>query len=771
MLDQAAIADLRRKHLPGSLSVSYADAPLHMVRGDRQYLFTAAGDRYLDCVNNVCHVGHCHPRVVAAGQEQLAVLNTNTRYLHDNIVRYAERITATLPDRLSVCFFTCTGSEANDLAQRLARAHTGRRRMLCLEHAYHGNSVSTIEVSPYKFDAPGGDGCPPTTTKVPIPDMYKGRFTGPDCCDRYLDALRDAVAAGDPPAAFYCESIPGCGGQVVLPDGYMRRAFEIVRGAGGVCIADEVQVGFGRVGSHFWGFQTQDALPDIVTMGKPAGNGFPIGIVATTPEIANCLKVEYFNTFGGSPVAMAVGLAVLDAIAADNLQANAHFVGLYFKGKLVELQTKYRAIGDVRGLGLFIGIELVTDPESKAPATDLAREVVGAMKHKHNILLSVDGPDNNVIKIKPPMCFSARNALEVVQGLDEVMGDLVPAVASVAKPRFSPEQVAEAVGALWGPLSGLSALPSYDDQNYRAKMADGTEVVVKIANDAFPVEILEMQNSVMDTLAKGLSGAGVSVPRVVPSKNGRPIEDLVGPDKTRFFVRLLTFIPGSVYAKIEKPTSALWRNLGQSLAALDRALVGYRHPGAERYFDWDLAHAGAIVGIYSDDIGDPARRTMVQEHYLAEYIKRTRPLIMAGKLRRAVIHGDANEFNLIADGATQQVTGLIDFGDVIESHLVNNVAISSAYAAIGQADPIETVFEVVSAYHAAFPLTREELEAVPLLMFMRLAVSVSMSSYAIKQEPDNTYLVASQAGAFAVLEKCRDLSLDDLIARFVALRD
>lgn len=418
----------RRDHLGRGLSVSYRD-PLKIVRGEGQYLFDQAGNAYLDCVNNVCHVGHCHPRVVEAGRLQMAELNTNTRYLHDAIVEYAMRLTATLPEPLSVCYFVNSGSEANELALRLARAHTGGRDVIALEHAYHGHTQALIDVSHYKFAGPGGEGRPATTQVVRLPDPYRGEHRGyTEAAGRAYAAdvasAADAVrAAGRRPAAFLAESISGCGGQVVFPQGYLRGAYEAARAAGAVCIADEVQVGFGRVGERFWAFELQGVTPDIVTMGKPIGNGHPLAAVVTTPEVAASFEtgMEYFNTFGGNPVSCAVGLAVLDVIAEERLQEHALTVGRHLVNGLRALQGRYELIGDVRGEGLFIGVELVTDRATLEPATTRAREAVEALRHR-GILLSTDGPHANVIKIKPPLPFTTEDADRVVAELDAALG-------------------------------------------------------------------------------------------------------------------------------------------------------------------------------------------------------------------------------------------------------------------------------------------------------------------------------------------------------------
>jgi len=411
----------RRQRLGPSLSVSY-ETPLHIVAGSRQYLYAADGRRYLDCVNNVAHVGHSNPYVVRAGAEQMALLNTNTRYLHDKLIHYADRLTALLPDPLNVVFLVNSGSEANELALRLARAHTGRKDVIVVDSAYHGNTSTMVDLSPYKFDGPGGRGCPDWVHKVLMPDVFRGPHRAVDAGEKYAQSVADAARKHDGPAAFFCESALSCGGQIIMPAGYLPAAFAAVRAAGGVCVADEVQTGFGRAGEHFWMFESQNVVPDIVTLGKPIGNGHPLGAVITTREIADSFAngMEYFNTFGGNPVSCAVGLAVLDVIRDEELQQNAAETGEYLKNELTQLQAEYRLIGDVRGLGLFLGIEFVRQRDSLEPAAIEASQIVELMKER-GVLLSTDGPFHNVIKIKPPMVFSRSDANFLISNLNDVL--------------------------------------------------------------------------------------------------------------------------------------------------------------------------------------------------------------------------------------------------------------------------------------------------------------------------------------------------------------
>ena len=395
----------RHRLLGRNLSVSYRN-PLKIVRGEMQYLFDDEGRRYVDAYNNVAHVGHCHPRVVAAGVEQSAMLNTNTRYLHDLILNYAERLTSTLPEPLRVCYFVNSGSEANELALRLARAHTKARDLIVLDHAYHGNTTTLIDISPYKHDGPGGSEPPAWVHKVSWTEVQQ-----------VSEAIASVKSQGKDLCGFIAESMPSVAGQIVLPEGYLSQVYEAVRTAGGVCIADEVQTGYGRIGTHFWAFEHYGVVPDIVVLGKPIGNGHPIGAVITTAEIAQSFDngMEFFSTFGGNTVSCAIGLAVLDVVQEEKLQAHALEVGSYLLARLRDLQAHHSFIREVRGSGFFIGVELETQAEN----------IVNYMREA-GVLLGTEGPKHNVLKIRPPMPFSMEDA-------DLLLGVLVGAIEQEGK--------------------------------------------------------------------------------------------------------------------------------------------------------------------------------------------------------------------------------------------------------------------------------------------------------------------------------------------------
>eukprot|EP00931_Biecheleriopsis_adriatica_P105615 TRINITY_DN80177_c0_g1_i1.p1 TRINITY_DN80177_c0_g1~~TRINITY_DN80177_c0_g1_i1.p1 ORF type:complete len:468 (-),score=104.06 TRINITY_DN80177_c0_g1_i1:32-1414(-) len=430
-LSKEEILRLRQKHFCGAQSVSYANTdPLLILRGKGSQLFDERGNAYLDTRNNVCHVGHAHPRVAAAVAEQVSELNTNTRYLHPNICLLAKRLTETFPkgSGLEVCFFVNSGSEANDLAVRLAFARTASRDIVVVDHGYHGHTQQVIEISPYKFDHKGGEGAKPNIHKVPCPDTFRGPHQGVDAGEKYAAMVADAcrAAPGGQVAAFFVESGMSVGGVILPPKGYLQAAYQAVRAAGGICVADEVQVGFGRFGDYFWAFEQQDVFPDVVTMGKPFGNGMPLAAVVTTQEVAKAFHngLEYFNTFGGNPVCCAAGLAVLDILRDERLQEHAAVVGKYIRDRLQDMAKRHSLIGDVRGRGLFIGIEFVRSRTTLEPATNETSEICARMKDEHNILMSIDGPHDNVLVMKPPMCFSQGDTDTVLAALDKVMGSL-----------------------------------------------------------------------------------------------------------------------------------------------------------------------------------------------------------------------------------------------------------------------------------------------------------------------------------------------------------
>jgi 4-aminobutyrate aminotransferase-like enzyme/Ser/Thr protein kinase RdoA (MazF antagonist)/murein DD-endopeptidase MepM/ murein hydrolase activator NlpD len=425
----ATLLGERRRLFGGNVRLSYGRRPLQIVRGWMQYLFDETGRPYLDAYNNVPHVGHAHPRVTEAVAAQLGTLNTNTRYLNEVAVEYAAELTAQFPSPLEVCFFTASGSEANELALRLARAHTGQRDLVVMDGAYHGHTTTLVDISPYKHARPGGAGAPDWVHASPIPDVYRGAHTnGGRAGLEYahevgavIDALR---ARGRGLCGYIAETCPSVAGQLFLPAGFLAEVYRLVRAAGGVSIADEVQTGFGRIGTHFWAFEAHDVVPDIVVLGKPIANGYPMGAVITTRAIAESFDngVEFFSTFGGSTAACAAGLATLRVTLEDHLRAHALDVGAHLVGALRRLQTNHDLIGDVRGSGLFLGVELVRDRVTLTPAADEAAHIVGRMREL-GVLVGTDGPHENVIKIRGPMPLTLADADCLDAVLDQALSE------------------------------------------------------------------------------------------------------------------------------------------------------------------------------------------------------------------------------------------------------------------------------------------------------------------------------------------------------------
>jgi 4-aminobutyrate aminotransferase-like enzyme/Ser/Thr protein kinase RdoA (MazF antagonist) len=411
----------RHKHISPILSLSY-DKPIAMEQSAFQYMYDSYGNTFLDAYNNIPHVGHSHPKVVEAGQYQMAKLNTNTRYLYDLLPKYAEQLLSKFPNSLNRVFFVNSGSAASDLAIRLANTHTKSKTMMVMEHGYHGNTQISIDISDYKFNNPKGEGQKQHIIKTAIPDTYNGKYKDKNAGQRYAeDAIKQINKSDQTIAAFISEPVVGCGGQVPLADGYLEAIYPAIRAQGGLCISDEVQTGFGRLGDYFWGFEKHDVTPDIVILGKPIANGHPMGAVVTTQEVANSFSkgVEFFSSFGGNPVSCAIALAVLEVIEEEKLKENAKHVGDYYKSLFLSLQKKHNCIGDVRGSGLFLGIEII-NATTKIPDTKLAHHIKNELRQKH-ILISTDGPYDSVLKSKPPLCFTKGNALEVVEAIDAII--------------------------------------------------------------------------------------------------------------------------------------------------------------------------------------------------------------------------------------------------------------------------------------------------------------------------------------------------------------
>eukprot|EP01097_Dermamoeba_algensis_P010602 TRINITY_DN78_c0_g4_i1.p1 TRINITY_DN78_c0_g4~~TRINITY_DN78_c0_g4_i1.p1 ORF type:complete len:826 (+),score=219.68 TRINITY_DN78_c0_g4_i1:100-2577(+) len=816
----AAILEDRKKFLGHNLSISYSSShsgPLHIVRGEGQYLFDKEGRRYLDCVNNVTHIGHCHPRVVEAASQQLAKLNTNTRYLHENIVEYAKKLGKTLPGDLKVVYFVCSGSEANELALRLARTYTKKKDIIVVDTAYHGHTTSLIDISPYKYEGPGGFPKKKFVHKVDAPDTFRGKFrkgeerAGEKYAEQVKEAIESAKQNGREIAAFICESILGCAGQMVLPENYLKDVYSYVRAAGGVCIADEVQTGFGRVGTHFWAFETQDVIPDIVTMGKPIGNGFPLAAVVTTPEIAKAFNngMEYFNTFGGNPVSCAVGLAVLDVIEKEKLMENALKVGNVLLSRLEKLKDKYDILADVRGLGLFLGVEFVRDRKTLEPADEEASFLVNRMR-ENGILASTDGKYHNAIKFKPPMCFSLDDAERFITEFENALKDLTTSnfkpknpshdhshssaskpssnesgeqTVSSVRPMLSNEEIKFILRNYYGiELVKVSEYPSYDDRNFHvvgrslrghSHSTENLEFVLKAANFEESRGVLEFQAEALKK-ANEASIKCLELVLTISSKTIVTYDTLQG--KTTM-VRLFKHLPGMQMAQVPH-SKALLHELGLVLGQLDKALFDFHHPLQNRPDNpWDSENAKNTIINNLPYVHDQEKKKLV-DRFIQRYDRKVLPV--KEKLRRSIIHGDVNCHNVLVkkrEGATStstlseyEISGIIDFGDMTSSRTVYDLSICIAYVtSLNLEDPLSAALYVTEGYLKSFKLEPIELEVLLVLSCIRLCVSVCMCAYKQTLDPENEYLRISEKPSWTALFALDNMDLDALSQKFVNL--
>ena len=423
------LLDHRRRHFAANLKLSYR-RPVMFLRGWKHHLFDQWGRPWLDAYNNVPHVGHAHPRLRAVAADQMARMNSNTRYLHRAQRDFADKLMSKMPPGLEVCFFVNSGSEANELALRLARAASGGYDIVTPDHGYHGNTTGCIDISAYKFMKPGMGGKKPWVHLVDVADDYRGRFRADDpaCADHYaaqIDGALTAIAArGGRLAGFICETFPSVGGQIIPPKGYLAGVYARIRAAGGICIADEVQTGLGRLGAHYFAFEQQAVVPDIVVLGKPIGNGHPVAAVVTTAEIARRFAegAEFFSTFGGSTLSCRIGREVLQIVDDEGLQDNAARMGARLLDGLRALQARHESIGEVRGIGLFTGVDLVTDRATRAPATAIADHAINRLRDMR-ILIGREGPADNILKIRPPLTIDVEGVDTICAALDRVLAE------------------------------------------------------------------------------------------------------------------------------------------------------------------------------------------------------------------------------------------------------------------------------------------------------------------------------------------------------------
>ena len=420
----------RREYFGRNLSITYEN-PVMLVRGWKHHMFDEWGRPYLDAYNNVPHVGHAHPRIQRIVTNQIGRINTNTRYLHPAQTAFAKKILSKLPSKLDTCFFVNSGSEANELALRLVRAHTGLNGIVTLDHGYYGNTTGAVDMSAYKFNAEGGVGQADWVELIDLPDDYRGRFKrgdsnrGEKFADLVTSAISNLISKQIGLGGFIAETFPSVAGQIIPPEGYLKNIYQHIREAGGLCVADEVQTGLGRLGEHYFGFEQQEVEPDIVVLGKPIGNGHPIGVVITSKEIAASFAKgpEFFSTFGGSTLSCLIGREVLEIIDEEQLQKNASIMGKKLLTGLKEMQNKFSQIGDVRGMGLFCGVDLVKDRDSLEEDHELCSYIKNRMRD-YRILMGSEGPKDNILKIRPPLTIDEEGIDMILFYLEKILGEI-----------------------------------------------------------------------------------------------------------------------------------------------------------------------------------------------------------------------------------------------------------------------------------------------------------------------------------------------------------
>jgi len=461
--------DMRISYMGRPCKLHYAEAPLKITKASRQYMYDDSGNEYLDCVSNISHVGHCHPHIVTMGQQQMAKLTTCFGFLNEAQSTYAQRLCETLPDKLCVCYFLNSGSEANDLALRLARQYTKQKDIICIDHTFHGNIGLVMDVSPHTFKEETNEK-KDNIHVVPCPDTYRGKYreTEPDVGYKYAMEIQRAIdkaeSKGRKVGAFIHEPLISTAGVIVPPPGYLQMAYSYVREAGGVCIADEIANGLGRVGDHCWSFQAHGVVPDIVTCGKPLGNGHPMALVITSREIADSISF-FASTCGGNPVSCTIGIAVLDVIQNEKLMSSAKFVGRTLLEGFRAIMAKHPNIGDVRGMGMVVGVDMVEDKDSRKPAPEIAEKLTYKLKQER-IIISARGPEKNVMQIQPPLCFTIENARHLINVFDRVLTEIEADPPTKRQPKthsLGPGVSSNVLGMLQIPLGALTGDLGSDD--------------------------------------------------------------------------------------------------------------------------------------------------------------------------------------------------------------------------------------------------------------------------------------------------------------------
>lgn len=711
----------RRQILGPGYKLMY-DHPVEFVRASGAHMFDKEGNAYLDCYNNVVSVGHCNARVVEAITEQVKLLNTHTRYLDEKIINYSENLLSTFEPELSRVMYACSASEAVDLALRVAKFNTGGTGMIISDFAYHGTTDRVAALSP-QF----GENVPIDShaRQVRAPDAYRYEDVEQLLADDVAEAIRDMNRHGIKFAGFIADIVFTADGMFPNPAGFLKKTVDVVHQHGGLFIADEVQSGFGRTGSHMWGYQRHGIVPDLVVMGKPMGNGMPISAMVSRSELVENYgkEVYYFNTFAGNPVCIAAAQAVLNEIQ-NGLLENCRKIGAYLLEGLQESYKKYPQVGDIRGVGLFLAVELVKDRKTKEPDTELAEKIVNDLKAKR-VLINASGPHGNILKIRPLLCFNKSNANEFLEKYTEVLSSVCKGAVNAD---ITDEFATTSLSKYYGLEASLSKLASERDQTFCATTNDRKRVLLKFIHPDENQQVANFQIEAVDWI--GSKSDDSFIPRVLRSCQGKlsvPIT-IAGSVWTMW---VSTFIEGIPQGLTSYSITQSF-NIGQKAGELTKCLTDFVHPSQHRHISWDLQHASHLHN-FIDLIGDLCKREKLI--FCEENFKRHVQNSLLS-LRKQVVHNDINCDNVFLYSKKQDaVAGIIDFGDIAYTAIANDVAIGAYYQySLGGSSG---ALAFVKGYHSSFPLYTGELDIIFDLLLTRAFVNITQSARLSISTPEN----------------------------------
>lgn len=739
------IVEKRQKLLGPSYQLMY-ERPVEIVRGKDVYMYDNDGNPYLDCYNNVVSVGHCNPRVIEAVTKQMSTLNTHTRYMGENILNYSAQLLSTFEKELGRVMYTCSASEAVDLALRVAKFNSGGTGIIVTDYAYHGTTDRVAAIS-----STGGKYVPldVAVRTVRAPDSYRCDDVEQRLADDIEAAIADMERHGIKFAGFIADMVFSTDGLLTEPCGFLKKAREVVHKHGGIFIADEVQPGFGRTGTHMWGYQRHGIVPDLVVMGKPMGNGIPIAAMVARPELLEEFgdKIRYFNTFAGNPVSIAAAQAVLDEIQGGLLE-NCREVGEYLLNGFREISAEYpECIGDVRGAGMYFAVEYVKDPISKTPDSELAAKVVSELRDRR-ILISTSGPEGNSLKIRPLICFKKEHADQLLNGFAETMEKLcgkphdpVDTLGATAAKQalLSPEVAIYTLKNYYG-IDAVEAkkLGSERDQTFRITVSDGSRVLAKFAHPAEDRLVTNLQTSILRYIEE--KDPSLGVPRVIPALSGElePYIDCEGQMRT---VVLHSFVEGTML--LDAPHSVRQSyNLGVEAGKLAKALEGFRHPKQDLVLSWDLQHA-SLLRSYMNLVESPENYRKL-ELCIENFEREVKPRL--GSLRKRVVHNDHSFHNAFVNPeAPDEIVGVIDFGDAVSTQVINDVAIG-AYYQLGVGGLLDGALAFAREYNDVVPLSKEERGLLFDLILTRLFVSIINGLWRAHEAPENKDYLLRLAG-------------------------